>query len=86
MDSYQLRYALLYSLPIFTAVCAKDQLKLLNPSSTFAVVCNNESSTERGMHWVCFFKNSNTNVIEFFDSYGMGIDFYDKSFREFCSR
>lgn len=86
MDSFQLRYALLKCLPIFTAVCACDQLELLKEHDSFAIIVNNEPSTENGMHWICFFKDSDKNVIEFFDSYAMNITFYPKSVLNFCNK
>lgn len=84
MDSFQLRYALLKSLPIFTGVCASDQLELLGKRKSFAVIVNNEPSTENGMHWICFFKNSDSDTIEFFDSYAMTIKFYPTTIFNFC--
>lgn len=57
MDSYQLRYALIKSLPIFTAVCAEDQLKDIKPGKSFGVICNNKKSSSEGMHWICFYKS-----------------------------
>jgi len=84
MDSFQLRYALLKTLPIFTVVCASDQLELLGKHNEFAIIVNNEPSTENGMHWISFYKNSQSDVIEFFDSYAMDIVFYPPSILKFC--
>src|SRR5665811_674558 len=86
MDSFQLRYALLKSLPIFTAVCASDQLELLGKHKSFAVIVNNEPSTKNGMHWICFFKDPTNDVIEFFDSYAMNISFYPTAILNFCRK
>jgi len=83
MDSYQLRYALLKTLPMFTAVCASDQLETLKVQDNFAIIVNNEPSSENGMHWVCFYKDSRNDSIEFFDSYAMNISFYPMSFMKF---
>lgn len=85
MDSYQLRYALLETLPMYTAVCAKDQLVDIKKKS-FAVICNNQKSTESGMHWTGFFKTDGSNVVEFFDSFAMPLEFYGSEFVEFCSK
>jgi len=85
MDSFQLRYALLNSLPIFTAVCASDQLELLQKQKSFAIIVNNEPSNKNGMHWICFFKDQNSDVIEFFDSYAMSITFYPVTVLNFCN-
>jgi len=57
MDSYQIRYALIKSLPFFTAVCAEDQLKSINPGRSFGIVVNNQNSSKEGMHWICFYKS-----------------------------
>lgn len=86
MDSYQLRYALITSLPIFTAVCAEDQLKSIKAGKSFAVIVNNQPSTKEGMHWICFYKSKDSRAVEFFDSYGLGIDFYPKSLQQFCKK
>ena len=86
MDSFQLRYALLRSLPMFTAVCASDQLKFFNKQDSFAVIVNNEPSNENGMHWICFFKEPHSNIVEFFDSYGMNISFYPSTILNFCRK
>lgn len=51
MNSLQLRYALINSMNLFIAVCAKDQLDSIN-SKTFAIISNNQSSNEAGMHWL----------------------------------
>jgi hypothetical protein len=84
MDSLQLRYALLQSSKTFTAVCAKDQLKGIKEKS-FAIICNNEDSSMPGMHWLCFYKNDQDTSVQFFDSFGMPIEFYGKDFCEFAA-
>lgn len=83
MDSYQLRYALLCSIEGFTAVCAIDQLKLIKEDS-FSVICNNQTSTEPGMHWVCFRKSKGTDLVEYFDSFALPINMYPKRMLSFC--
>jgi hypothetical protein len=86
MDSYQLRYALITKLPIFTAVCAADQLRKVKAGKHFAIIVNNQPSTKEGMHWVCFYKAKDSKEIEFFDSFGLGIHYYPKSLFNFCRK
>jgi transposase len=85
MDSFQLRYILLKTIPTFTAVCASDQLKDINQTS-FAVICNNESSSKSGMHWISFFKENHNSPVEFFDSFGLPISFYSTAIQNFCRK
>ena len=83
MDSVQLRYALLNSLKIPIAVCAKDQLKQITYAN-FAIICNNQFSYEVGQHWLAFYKQN--DVVEFFDSFGMPIEFYGPEFKKFVTK
>jgi len=83
MDSVQLRYALINSVNVSTTVCAKNQLSEIN-SSEFAIICNNQSSDERGMHWLAFYKDK--EGLEFFDSFGMDLQFYGVEFVKFASK
>ena len=85
MNSLQLRYALINSMNLFIAVCAKDQLDSIN-SKTFAIISNNQSSNEAGMHWLAFYKETESSVLEFFDSFGMPLSFYGKEFQDFALR
>lgn len=83
MNSLQLRYALLTYIEFPTIVCAIDQLHLIQ-SKDFFLICNNQPSTESGMHWVSFCKiNKN---LEFFDSFGLPIQYYGTLFSEFVER
>jgi hypothetical protein len=84
MDSQQLRYVLLQSINLHTAVCAKDQLPLIK-SKTFAVICNNENSDQPGMHWCCFLKLED-ECLEFFDSFAMPLKFYGVEFTKFAKQ
>lgn len=83
MNSLQLRYALLKLVGIPTTVCAIDQLNVIK-QEPFAIICNNQKSTMAGMHWVSFYKNSSD--LEFFDSFGMPIEFYGNDFNKFTER
>lgn len=85
MDSYQLRFALLSCIDDFTAVCAVDQLREIKQTSFF-IVCNNQKSSESGMHWLAFHKTSQSSTIEFFDSFGFPLQFYPKEMYEFCMK
>lgn len=86
MDSFQLRYALITKLDIFSAVCAEDQLHFLKPGKSFAIIVNNQPSTKDGMHWVCMYKSKNSKVVEFFDSFGLGVKYYPKTISTFCKK
>lgn len=86
MNSYQIRYYLkLINLPVHTGVYAMDQLKFISKKS-FAIVFNNMKSTSSGMHWCCLVKKPNQKYIDFFDSLGMPIEFYDKELLLFVKR
>ena len=47
------------------------------------IILNSKPSYHEGEHWICLFRQSSVTPFEFFDSFGKGIDFYDKSFRLF---
>jgi hypothetical protein len=85
MNSLQLRIALLESIRINVAVCAKDQLVEIKMDS-FAIIVNTQSSTESGMHWVAFYKQSASSPLEFFDSFGLLVDAYGSEFVAFAAR
>jgi hypothetical protein len=77
--------ALLEWVKINTAVCAKDQLINLKLDS-FAIIVNSQSSLERGMHWVAFYKISRTAPLEFFDSFGLPLESYGPELVDFAQR
>lgn len=83
MNSIQLRYSLLKLVDIPTTVCAIDQLQVVK-KEPFAIICNNQRSTMPGMHWISFYKNNCD--LEFFDSFGMPVEFYGKEFHTFITR
>ncbi len=86
MDTYQLRYALLQLIPnMRIGVCASDQLKLISDKE-FAIIVNTQDSSQDGLHWVCFFKNSRMRNIEFFDSIGNNVNNYGDNFKLFVNR
>jgi hypothetical protein len=80
MNSQQLRYVLMKYVELPTIVCASDQLRTIS-SKTFAVICNNQPSTEGGMHWISFLKTGSS--LEFFDSFGLPVEFYGSMFTDF---
>jgi len=84
MNSLQLRYALLNSIDNNIAVCAKDQLKYVI-SDSFACIVNSQSSNEKGLHWVSFYKQPG-KPIEYFDSLGLSLDNYGKEFVNFATK
>lgn len=54
---------------LFTGVYASDRLPThVVPSS--AIVVNTDPHTERGEHWVAIYRDGDSNVIEYFDSFG----------------
>ena len=64
-------------------VFAADELPL-NLTFPCAFIANTESSSLKGSHWcVFFFPNSNT--VEYFDSYGKPIDYYNDCFPKYVS-
>ena len=69
----------------FSDVLACDQLKLIK-SDQFALIVNTDTSNEDGMHWLALFKEKNSKTIEFFDSFGMPLDFYSKYINDFVEK
>lgn len=45
---------------------------------------NNMPSTHPGQHWLGLFIKQKGSEVEFYDSYGMGMEYYDKSFINFA--
>ena len=87
MNSGELRNILDVFVPksFVTGVYASDQLNFIK-SPQFAVVFNNESSKFGGMHWLAMWKSKDTNVIQFFDSFAMPLDFYAPSIADFIRK
>lgn len=81
MNSDELRDKLILK-NIHTYVCAKDQLSNIT-TCDFAVICNNEYSFEKGQHWLAFYKSKHQKYVDFFDSFGLPIEFYGKEFNTF---
>src|ERR1700742_1337630 len=50
------------------------------------LVVNTDPSTKPGDHWVALYIENKTSCVEFFDSYGFGIKYYAKEFKEFAIR
>ena len=50
------------------------------------LVVNNQPSTEGGQHWIAFYINDKSAMVEFYDSFGMGISYYPKEFNDFVIR
>ena len=58
---------------------------LVNYSETvypFALIVNSKDSSHPGEHWLAIF--SQNRVVDFFCSYGMGIEFYGRHFERFA--
>ena len=52
--------------------------RVLDMHKNYCFVLNTDKHDQPGMHWLAFFYDGNvhTRMLEFFDSYGMPIDFY----------
>jgi len=62
-----------------------DGLQTLQIKTYPVLLCvNNMPSTHPGQHWLGIYIKSKASEIEFYDSYGMGIDFYDANFINFA--
>src|SRR5690348_15687689 len=85
MNSDQLRKILHQFVPLTfdDQVLASDQLDFIRKKK-FAVILNSDTSKENGMHWLGLFKESeDVNIVEFFDSFGMPIEFYSPHLKRF---
>jgi len=45
---------------------------------------NNKGSDHEGEHWLGIYIKRKGSEVEFYDSYGMGMEFYDKAFIQFA--
>src|ERR1700744_4503955 len=87
MNSTELRNILNISVPSSyqAGVLACDQLNLVHQQK-FAIILNTDASTTPGLHWLGVFKKSaESPVVEFFDSFGLPTNFYDKQIGNFLS-
>ncbi len=84
MNSFEIKDKLFFLKNIHTYVCAKNELINVK-SNDFAIVCNNESSNESGQHWLAFYKSKNQKYIDFFDSFGLPIEFSGAEFVSFIN-
>lgn len=64
-------------------VFAADQLPSKR-SHSFGFIANTDNHNMEGKHW-CSFYFPNQNIVEFFDSYGKSIDYYNSYFHEYVS-
>jgi hypothetical protein len=80
MDSDQLRSALVQCIPSSyeTGVFACDQLNHIR-SDQFAFIFNSDTSEKDGTHWLALFKDSDSSIVDFFDSFGKPIQYYANS-------
>lgn len=62
-----------------------DQLNTIT-SKHFAIIVNNQKATEAGQHWLAIFKKEENKEIEFFDSCGMPLSFYNRSIEDFLKK
>jgi hypothetical protein len=49
-----------------------------------AVICNNQTSSQPGEHWVLVFHSFASRRVEFFCSYGLKLNTYPKDIESFC--
>lgn len=84
MNSDEIRHILNIIIPskFDTGVYASDQLENLR-SDNIAIIFNSDESYKPGTHWLGLFKNEREKTIEFFDSYGMNINFYSSYLEKF---
>ena len=88
MNSNELRNILASTIPseYQTGVLACDQLNFITKFK-FAIILNTDDSTKSGLHWLSLFKpNADSQVVEFFDSFGLPYQFYDKRISSFLSK
>lgn len=68
-------------------VCACDELdELVLEHYPIAIVINNRPTSHPGEHWTCMFIENRNLPINFFCSYGVGVDAYASNFREFIEQ
>ena len=65
-DVQILNYVKLLSIPHFTGVKMRDELKI-SPREIECGVLNFQTHNQRGSHWTCWYKNKNQRV--YFDSF-----------------
>lgn len=88
MNTQQLRDILSrdkFTKTLFLDVYASDQLPKKVSQFPSCLVVNNDKSTGRGEHWICFYISS-PSKIEFFDSFGNSPSFYKGAISEFASQ
>jgi hypothetical protein len=49
------------------------------------LVVNTDTSEESGKHWVSFYIDNIQSYVEFYDSYGLGIEIYSHYFKDFVT-
>lgn len=67
-----------------TEVLACDQLHLVK-SNEFALIINSDTSDKPGTHWLALFKEASNDIIEFFDSFSMPVEFYNPHILKFIN-
>ena len=65
-------------------VFAADQLPT-QLKSGFGFIANTDDHTKEGKHWCCFYCPE-PNVVEYFDSYGKPIYYYNQEFPHYLSK
>jgi len=72
---------------VYFDVIPCDYLDKLNVSRYPVCLCvNNQTSNEAGEHWVGLFISNPNGPVEFFCSFGLGMDFYPENFKKFVQR
>lgn len=84
LNTSQIRSVLNQIIPstIKSDVYAADELKFVK-GNQFAIVVNSDRAELPGQHWLAIYKDKNSRVMEFFDSFAIPIEFYDNNFVKF---
>jgi len=90
MDSEQIYNVLLKMLRGYKSyynVLPCDGLDILSPKIyPFYLVVNNQKAGEPGQHWTALYRQNINSNLEFFCSYGLGVDAYPANFRLFAKK
>lgn len=70
----------------FDVLCSNELNNYNVKSYPLCLIVNNQECGEAGEHWTCFYKKSLKSALEFFCSYGNGVQFYGKYFEDFQKR
>jgi hypothetical protein len=63
-----------------------DQIPTVDGDMHCCFILNTEPLGSSGAHWLAFFYNNNVNMLEYFDSFGMGLQAYSHVYESLHSR